>query len=231
MPKLGIRMPTMGMKTVTQTRKTAPVAVWQPAARQRATLASALFTVTQQRMLGLLFGQPGRSFFATELIGLTGSGSGAVQRELRRLAESGLVTVSAVGNQKHYQANRTAPIFAELCGIAAKILGPAETLRAFLAPLAKRLHAAWLYGSVAKASDRADSDIDLLVVADGLLLEDLYAALAPAEKKLGRPVHPTLYTLKEFRQRRLSKNPFLTKVLAGNPVPLFLNNNVIDATG
>jgi len=221
----------MGMKAVTQTRKTAPASVWQPVARQHATLASALFTVTQQRLLGLLFGQPGRSFFATELIGLTGSGSGAVQRELRRLAESGLVTVSAVGNQKHYQANPAAPIFAELRGIAAKILGPAETLRAFLAPLAKRLHAAWLYGSVAKASDRADSDIDLLVVADSLMLEDLYAALTPAEKKLGRPVHPTLYTLKDYQQRRLSRNPFLIRVLASSPIPLFLNNNVIGAAG
>jgi len=74
-------------------------------------MASALFTATQQRVLGLLFGQPERSFFATELISLAQAGSGAVQRELKRLAESGLVTVSRIGNQKHYQANHAAPIF------------------------------------------------------------------------------------------------------------------------
>ena len=85
-------------------------------------LASALFTATQQRVLGLLFGQPGRSFYLAEIIGLARAGSGAVQRELAKLAESGLVTVRAVGNQKHYQANPDSPIYEELCGVARKTI-------------------------------------------------------------------------------------------------------------
>jgi len=90
---------------------------------QHASLSAALFSNTQQRVLGLLFGQPERSFFATELIGLSGGGSGAVQRELKRLDESGLVTVRRIGNQKHYQANPRSPIFPELCGIVQKTVG------------------------------------------------------------------------------------------------------------
>ena len=81
-----------------------------------------MLTGTQQRVLGLLFGQPARSFYANELIGLAGAGSGAVQRELARLTRSGLLTVRPVGNQKHYQANPDSPLFAELCGIARKAL-------------------------------------------------------------------------------------------------------------
>jgi len=187
---------------------------------RKATMAGVLFTATQQRVLELLFGQPERSFFATELIGLAGSGSGAVQRELQRLTESGLVTVTRKGNQKHYQANRAAPIFEELRGIALKVFGPAEALRAALAPLAKRIHAAWLYGSVAKGTDRAQSDMDVLIVADDLTLEEVYTALRPAEKRLGRTVSPTLYTRKEFERRRTAKNPFLSKVLAGERILL-----------
>jgi hypothetical protein len=95
---------------------------------QRTSLSAALFSNTQQRVLGLLFGQPQRSFFATELIGLSGGGSGAVQRELKRLDESGLVTVKRLGNQKHYQANPQSPIFSELCGIVQKTAEPAEPL-------------------------------------------------------------------------------------------------------
>lgn len=148
-----------------------------------------------------------------------------MQRELQRLDESGLVTVTRVGNQKHYQANKAAPIFAELRGLALKIFGPADALRTALAPLADRLHAAWLYGSVAKGSDRAQSDIDVLIVADDLTLEKVYAALAPTEKKLGRTVSPTLYSVKDFERRRASGNPFLTKVLAGELIPLFLKTN------
>lgn len=92
---------------------------------ERMSLADALFSTTRQRVLALLFGQPGRSFFTNELICLVGAGSGAVQREVRRLAESGLVTVTRIGSQKHYQANPAAPIFEELRGIVTKTLGSA----------------------------------------------------------------------------------------------------------
>jgi hypothetical protein len=86
-----------------------------------------LFTRTQQRVLGLLFGQPSRSYYATELIALVGAGSGSVQRELARLVGSGLITVRPIGNQKHYQANPESSLFYELCGIAQKTLRFAQT--------------------------------------------------------------------------------------------------------
>jgi len=123
-------MPNMGTKA------------GDPLQPKRTSLADALFSATQQKVLGYLFGQPERSFYATELIGLVGAGSGAVQRELARLAASGLVTVSRVGNQKHYQANPDSPIHAELCGIAMKTVGLAEPLRVALAPLAGQIQPA-----------------------------------------------------------------------------------------
>jgi len=191
----------------------------------RTGLADALFTATQQRVLGLLFGQPERSFFATELFALAGAGRGGVQRELGRLEESGLVAVSRVGNQKHYQANAAAPIFAELCTIVAKTGGPAAALQAALATLGARVRFATLYGSVAKGTDRAQSDIDVLVVADDVTLEKVFAALAPAEKRLGRHISPTLYTPAEFRRRRAGRNPFLEKVFAGEHQVLIGDEN------
>ena len=116
-------MPEMGIENTIKPLK--PRSVGQRAPVQARTgLADALFSATQERVLALLFGQPGRSFFTNELIGLVGAGSGAVQRELRRLAESGLVTVTRIGNQKHYQANPAAPIFDELRGIVSKTLEP-----------------------------------------------------------------------------------------------------------
>ena len=126
----------MGIKA---TRKPSPRPRKPVPAPARTSVADALFSATQQRVLGLLFGQPQRSFFTSELIALAGGGSGAVQRELRSLEESGLATLSRVGNQKHYQANADAPIFAELCGIVRKMLGPADVLREALAPLQNEL--------------------------------------------------------------------------------------------
>jgi len=183
-------------------------------------MADALFTSTQRRVLGLLFGQPERSFYATEVIGRVRAGSGAVQRELRKLAESGLVTVSRKGNQKHYQANADSPIYPELRALVRKTVGLADPLRTALEPLQERILLAFVYGSVAKGSQTAQSDIDLLLVSDALTLETLYAALAPAEKVLGRAVHPTLYTSAEYEHRLRTANPFLERVLAGDTIPL-----------
>jgi predicted nucleotidyltransferase len=177
------------------------------------TLADALFTSTQQRVLALLFGQPDRSFFVTELMSLAGSGRGAVQRELKRLAQSGLVTVTKVGNQKHYQASQDSPLFEELCSIIRKTVGLQEPIRAALEPLANKISLALIYGSIAKQSDTATSDIDLLLVSDELTLEEVYAAVAPVERVLDRSVNPTLYTSEEFGNRRKTKNSFVTRVL------------------
>lgn len=181
---------------------------------RRWSLAGALFGGAQQRVLGLLFGQPDRSFYATELIALAAVGSGAVQRELARLAQSGLVTVRNVGNQKHYQANPASPIFEELCGIARKTVGLAEPLRAALAPFKDAVVAAFVFGSVAKKSDTAASDIDLMVVSDTVEYGDLILALQPAQAQLGREVNPTLFTRKDLARRIAAKDSFISRVVA-----------------
>ena len=189
-------------------------------ANRGSALVDALFTSTQQRVLALLFGQPNRSFFVTELVALAGSGSGAVQRELARLAQSGLVVVTKVGNQKHYQANNDSPLFSELCSIINKTVGLQEPLRAALDSLASKISLALIYGSIAKQSDTATSDVDLLLVSDQLTLEQIYSALAPVEKLLDRSVNPTLYTRKEFDQRRKTRNAFLSRVINGPTIVL-----------
>jgi predicted nucleotidyltransferase len=201
---MGINMPNMGMRA--KPKNSRPP--------KRKSLANALFSATQQRVLGFLFGQPERSFFATELIKLTGGGSGAVQRELARLADSGLVTVTRVGTQKHYQANPKSPIFAELCAIAQKTVGLAEPLREALAPLAERIMAAFVFGSVAKRSDTAASDIDVLVLSDSVDYADVFAALQSAEAKLARTINPTVYKPANWREKRESGNAFVIRVAA-----------------
>lgn len=202
MPKMGSNMPRMG-------RQRNPLRQ-----RREESLADALFSKTQQRVLGLLFGQPDRSFYATEVIGLVGAGSGAVQRELARLEQSGLVTVRRLGTQKHYQANPDSPLFVELCAIARKTVGLAEPLREALAPLVKEIAAAFVYGSVAKRQDTAASDIDLLVVSDSLTYADVFGALEPVQAKLARIVNPTVYSRKELAQRLKKRNAFVTRLLA-----------------
>lgn len=183
-------------------------------------LADALFTPVQQRVLALLFGQPGRTFRSTEVIALADSGTGAAHRQLTRLAESGLVQVTRVGNQKHYQANPDSPVFAELHGLVVKTVGLAGPLTEALEPFRGRIQAAFIYGSIAKGSDTAQSDIDLMVISDDLAYPDVYGALQGAELRLGRTVHVNLTTVAEWRRKRAEGNSFVTKVQAQPRVPL-----------
>lgn len=183
-------------------------------------LADALFTSTQQRVLALLFGQPDREYFVTEIIALAGSGRGAVQRELARLSRSGHAVVSRAGNRKHYRANRESPLFDEIRSIVRKTFGLEESIRSALNPLADKLILALLFGSVARREDTAASDIDLLLVSDDLTLEAVYTAVAPVEDQLGRRVNPTLYTSDEYRKRRVAKAGFLIRILEGPHVVL-----------
>jgi len=177
-------------------------------------LADALFSSTQQRVLGFLFGQPERSFFATELIGLVGAGSGAVQRELARLEQSGLVTITRVGNQKHYQANIQSPIYGELSNIIRKTVGLVDPIREALAPLAKEISAAFVFGSVAKRKETSASDIDLLVISDSVDYADLFEVLQAAEARLARKINPTVYTPADWRQKQKEGNSFVVKISA-----------------
>lgn len=176
-------------------------------------IAESLFSGVQQRLLALLFGQPDRSFYNNELLRLTGTGKGALQRELERLQSAGIITTTRIGNQTHYQANRAAPIFEEIRGIVIKTFGLADVLRAALADLAERIELAFIYGSVAKGTDTAASDIDVMVVAEDLAYADLFERLAPAEATLGRKVNPTLYTPEEVARRQREDNHFITRVL------------------
>jgi predicted nucleotidyltransferase len=138
----------------------------------------------------------------------------AVQRELTQLSAAGLLTVKRIGNQKHYQANPSAPVFEELRGLVLKTSGLVDILRSAVAPLAGQIQLAFVFGSVAKAKDTVTSDIDLLVVSDTLGYGELFAALQPATNRLQRTVNPTLYSRSEFDSRLSAGNPFIKRVLA-----------------
>jgi predicted nucleotidyltransferase len=180
---------------------------------RRRSLADALFTKTQQRVLRVLFGRPERSFYASELIRDAGTGSGAAQRELARLEGSGLIVARRIGHQKHYQANAASPLFSELRNIVLKTVGLAEPLRDALKPLSSAICAAFVYGSVAKATDQSASDIDLMIISDSLTYDEVFGALERVTRAVGRKVNPTVYTAAEFSKRTRAENAFVTRVL------------------
>ena len=181
--------------------------------RKTFSISDALFTKTQQHLLRLLFGQPEKSFYSKEIVDKAGIGTGTVLRELEKLSTAGLVTAKKIGNQKHYQANPSSPVFDELKGIVRKTFGLADPLHLVLEQFKNKIKVAFIYGSVAKGSDTAESDIDLMLISDQLTYPDLLVSFSELETQLGRQLNPTIYTVEEFRSKMIAENSFVARVI------------------
>lgn len=192
-------------------------------------MGEVLFSATQRKVLALLFGSPGRRYYGKEIISLSACGTGAVQRELEKLVAAGLVFTSKEGKQRYYSANPRNVIFNELRSIIFKTFGLAEPVRAALQPFAKTIRFAFVYGSVAKREDTAESDIDLLIVADGVHYADLRSQLTKAEQIVGRPINPSLYSSEEFAAKIKSESAFVKRVVKQPKIMIAGNMDDLEA--
>lgn len=194
-------------------------------------LSDALFPKVRQAVLGLLYNNPNRQFYTNEIIRLTDSGTGAVQRELEKLSSAGLIGVEIDGNKKLYQANLANPLFNELRSIILKTFGLSDIIREAVKPLENKISFAFIYGSIAKHKDTATSDIDLLIIGEHLTYADVYPLLEPAQEKLGRNINPTFYTESVWIKKIKDKNHFVTQVAKLPKIIIIGNENELGQFG
>jgi len=171
-----------------------------------------LFGHTRSALLALLYGHADQSFYVRQLVRAVGAGHGALQRELKYLTEMGLVLRRTQGNQVLYQANSQSPIFSEIKGLITKTVGIHDVIRSALASLGPEIQIAFVYGSVARQKERANSDVDLMILGDASFSE-VVSALGPAQKALGREINPTVFPASEFRSKLAARNHFLRSVM------------------
>ena len=177
----------------------------------------ALLPQTRRALLGLLYGLPDRAFYLREIAAKVGSGMGQVQRELGRLTRAGILRRFEQGRHVFYQADRRCPIFDELRGLVVKTVAGSDHLRRALAELEDRIAVAFVFGSVARGDDRAESDLDLFVVGE-VSLQEVVAAIDPIQRTLGREINPTVYRPAELRSKLEGGHHFLTAVLADEKI-------------
>jgi predicted nucleotidyltransferase/DNA-binding HxlR family transcriptional regulator len=181
-------------------------------------LPDVLFGKARGAILGLLYGHPDQSYYYRQITRqLNAISVGSLQRELDTLLQLGLIERSIVGKQVFYRANRTHPVFTELRALVAKTVGATQILRSALVPFADRISIAFIYGSMARQEEKAESDIDLMIVGK-VTLEELLGILGAVEQSLGRPVNPTVYSVAEFKSKLASRNHFVTAVVRGEKI-------------
>lgn len=175
-------------------------------------LSDALFTDTQKNLLGLLYGQPEKSFYFKQLLRLTGMGVATIKRELDRMLEAGILSMNRIGNQHHYQANPQCPIYDELISIVKKTIGVVEVIRLALAPLEGRIKRAFVFGSVASGKETASSDVDLLIIGVAGFAE-VANALYPIQETLGREVNPKIFRPEEWDELISQDDAFIREIM------------------
>jgi predicted nucleotidyltransferase len=179
------------------------------------TLAHQLFGQTRSAVLGALLLHPDASLHVRELARLTGASAGSLHRALRLLADMGLLLRQEVGRQVHYRANGSHPVHAELAQLLRKTAGLADVLREALDPLGAKVELAFVYGSMASGTERAGSDVDLMVLGKASFA-DLARTLASAQVTLRRDVNPTVMTRREFADKLAAGDGFARGVMTGS---------------
>ncbi|MBO3276442.1 nucleotidyltransferase domain-containing protein [Pseudomonas schmalbachii] len=173
-----------------------------------------LFGTQRQRVLSRLLLHPDERLHVRELARLTGTHAGSLHRELARLADAGLLLRARQGNQVLYQANRSCPVFEELAGLFRKTAGVVDILRMALQPLAEQIAFAFVFGSVARGEESANSDVDVLLIGENLDFAQVVQALYPSQEALGREVNPVVYAPLEFKRKLSEGDSFLGDVMA-----------------
>ena len=177
-------------------------------------IAGALFPKVRHVLLTLLFTEPERKYYLSEIVRRSRVGTGAIQRELARLTSAGLIARTKEGPLVYYQADSSSPVYAELRALIAKTSGVAETIARDLATMKGRINAAFIFGSIARGSERSSSDIDLFIVG-AVTLREVCSALLKTQETLGREINPTIQSLTEFQRRLTNHDAFISRVLAG----------------
>jgi predicted nucleotidyltransferase len=163
--------------------------------------------------MSVLLLRPDERFHLRQIVRLTGSGVGAVQRELKALESAGLVRREPSGRQVYFQAVRESPIFQEVQGLILKTSGVADVLRAALRGARDEIRAAAVFGSLARRDMTRESDVDLLLVSDTLSMRDLGPALREASARLGREINVNLYRPDEWATRARDGHPMVKSIL------------------
>lgn len=187
-------------------------------------LRSGLFGQTRSSLLALLYGHADQPFYLRQLIRAVGRGNGVVQRELQTLSDLGLVVRRKQGNQVLYQADSRSPIFPEIKSLITKTVGMHDALRSSLAALGSAVRIAFVYGSLARQQERAESDVDVMVIGAAKFSE-VVSALSPAQKAIGREINPTVYSAPDFRSRLKTGNHFLQSVMKEKKVFIIGNEH------
>jgi len=166
---------------------------------------------TRRELLRLYFSNSDRKYYLRELERLLGFSVANIRRELLKLEKTGLFKTKRMGNLVYYSLNKNYPLYNELKNIIFKTIGVEGALREIINVM-PGVEIALVYGSFATGKETEMSDIDLLII--GSPNEDeLMTDIDKLEEKLRREINYTIYSRKEYKNRKRKRDTFIQNIL------------------
>jgi predicted nucleotidyltransferase len=176
-------------------------------------ILEALFTShSRLEVLKLFFLRSSDRHYVREIASLTDQPVRAVQRELARLEQGGLLMSELDGNRKYYRANRDTPVFDELRSLLVKTAGLTDEIKGQLQNQSEQIDLAFIFGSFAKGEESSRSDVDILVIGS-ISARALAALIAQLKVDLEREINPTILPQVEFKQKLKASDPFILSII------------------
>jgi predicted nucleotidyltransferase len=144
----------------------------------------------------------------------TALGIHSLQREVARFESLGLIRRREEDGRVLFQAVTSHPSWDALRVLVRQHADPADVLRDAIHDVGG-VEAAFVFGSHVRGDSRPDSDVDLLVVGDGVASHQLGDAMLRAQALLNRPVDVKYYTRRKLAAGLAQKSRFLREVLSG----------------
>jgi hypothetical protein len=113
----------------------------------------------RRKVLALMLMNPHKWVHLRELARLTNASPGTLKKELDAFVSSGLLKLQKVGNQSQFSANTDHPVFPELSALIRKTIGLQDVLVNALQSIAADIEVAFVFGSMAKATETSQSDV------------------------------------------------------------------------
>ncbi|MBI3987630.1 MAG: nucleotidyltransferase domain-containing protein [Lentisphaerae bacterium] len=173
-------------------------------------LSEFLSSRTRAAIMRLLFGLNPVPLHAREIERRAGVTIGAVRQEAAKLLRLGLITLRKDGNRTYYEANRRHPLTEDIHRMVLKTVGLADVLRAAFGGTGIRC--AFVFGSIAEGTAKAESDIDLMIIGS-IGLRKVTSLLSGVGNQLGREINSHVMTPEEFGQRACRKEHFIVTVM------------------
>lgn len=190
-------------------------------------LSEILSSKIRAEIFHLLFGIADSELHMREIARRSGHAIGTIQTEFKKLLRLDLVKKRRDGNRLYYRANKDHPLYPDIHSLVIKTIGLTDIFRKVFEGQPD-IQIAFIFGSIAGNSEKASSDVDLMVIGN-LSLRQISKMLSGISNQIGREINPHVLSPEEFNKRKSNNDHFIINVIKAPKILIIGNKDDFEA--